>query len=352
MSIHESLISPTTDADLERRIRQRLDAQAELGGSFGQLDGLAVRLGLLQGSPTPRFRDPVLAFFAADHGLAVGAGAAATRSATLAAQALQGRMPACAVARLHGLQVQVVDCGLADELSARPRLLQRRIAHGSRHTRLGPAMTSVQVQAALRVGMEVADAAKGNVMALAALGQGHDESAALLLARLSGQPLADYLPRATSPAQRESLETAFARHASATDPLDALSAMGGFDIAAMVGAILVGASKRSLLLIDGLAACAALRLAASIAPPVTDYAVFCRSHGEPGLTRALHGFQAGALLDLGLESGDGLGAALAWPLLRSAAALLSDAPEPAPFRASAPVDLPLDLPSDSALQPG
>lgn len=327
MSIHESLISPTTDAALERQLRQRLQAQAQLSGGFGLLEGLAVRLGLLQASATPRFRDPLLAYFAADHGLAVDGVPARQTSAAEAQLALQGKLPASAVARLHGLQVQVVDCGLADEMHAQPRLLQRRIGHGTRHARLGPAMSQVQVQSALRVGMEMADSAKGNVMAVAAIGQGSTESASLLLAQLGNVTLDELLPRATPDALREQLHIALTRHRHAADPLEALGALGGYEIAAMVGAILVGASKRSLLLIDGLPACAALRLAACIAPPVTDYAVFCRSNSEPGLSLALQSFQAGALLDLGLESGDGLGAALAWPLLRSAAALLSDAPE-------------------------
>lgn len=327
MPIHESLISPTSNLALERQLRERLDSQAGLAGSFGQLEGLAMRLGLLQGQAVPRFRDPLLAFFAADHGLAVDGVPARQRSAEQAQLALSGRLPSTAVARLHGLQLQVVDCGLADEMNAQPRLLQRKIAHGTRHARLGVAMSPGQVQAALRVGMEAADAAKGNVMALAGIGQGGAESAALLLSRLNDQRLDELLPRATPAPLRELLAQALDRHGSASDPMDLLGALGGYEIAAMVGAILVGASKRHLLLIDGIAACAALRVAASIAPPVTDYAVFCRSHGEPGLTLALQGFQAGALLDLGLESADGLGAALSWPLLRSAAALLSDAPE-------------------------
>lgn len=106
--------------------------------------------------------------------------------------------------------------------------------------------------------------------------------------------------------------------------MDVLAALGGFELAVMVGAMLVAASKRSLIIVDGVTACAALRLAALIAPPVTDYAVFCRSHAQQGLDEAMALFRASALLELGMQSSDGTGAALAWPLIRSAAALLSD----------------------------
>jgi len=52
--------------------------------------------------------------------------------------------------------------------------------------------------------------------------------------------------------------------------------------------------------------------------------VFCRSHGHHGLDRAMALFQASALLELGMQATDGTGAALAWPLVRSAAALLTE----------------------------
>ena len=127
------------------------------------------------------------------------------------------------------------------------------------------------------------------------------------------------------------------RHRDVNEPVEVLAAFGGFEIAMMVGAMLVAASKRHLLMIDGMAACAALMLASRIATPVTDYCVFCRSHGHRGLDWALHLFRASALLELGMDSTDGTGATLAWPLVRSAAALLTevaDGDDPGPSRPS------------------
>ena len=102
-----------------------------------------------------------------------------------------------------------------------------------------------------------------------------------------------------------------------------LAAVGGYEVAVMVGVMLMAASKRHLLIVDGMPACAALMLAARIAPAVTDYCMFCRSHSHLGLDQALNLFRASALLELGMESTDGTGATLAWPMVRSAAALLT-----------------------------
>lgn len=344
MSIHESLISPTANPELESQLRARLARHAAIAGGFGQLEALALRLGLLQNTLTPRFRDPVLALFAADHGLAVeGLPQPFERSSQEQVMlALQSRLPAAVVARLHGLQLQVIDCGLADNLAPHPKLLLRKVAHGTRNARIGLAMQPNQVQAALRVGMELADSLTGNALVLAGMGQGSLESAALVLARLDARHLSELLPTNASPALRELLQATLNRHRDAFDAMDALAAFGGFEIAVMVGAMLVGASKRKLLMVDGMAACAALRVAASIAAPVTDYAVFCRSNSEPGLVTAMRGFKAGPLLELGLTTTDGMGSALAWPLLRSAAALLSDVHEAQP---------PGSTPADAAPEP-
>lgn len=332
MPIQQSLISPTANPELEKALRDRVDRHAAIAGGLGELEPLAVRLGLVQNTLTPRFRDPVLAIFAADHGLAVdGVGSQWSRSTReQALLALQNRLPVSVFARIQGLQLLLVDCGIAESLAPHAKLLARKIAHGTRNSRVSPAMSLEQAHAGVRVGMEIADNLAGNVLACAGMGQGSVESASLVLARLMNSPLRDFV--VSGPDMRQDdlahllhvLQAAQTRHRDVSDPMEVLAAFGGFEIAVMVGAMLVAASKRSLIVIDGIAACAALKIAAKIAPPVTDYAVFCRSHVHRGLDEALALFHASALLELGMDSADGTGAALAWPMIRSAAALLTE----------------------------
>ena len=82
-------------------------------------------------------------------------------------------------------------------------------------------------------------------------------------------------------------------------------------------------------------------VAARIAPTVTDYCVFCRSHGHPGLSTTLGLFKTLALLELGMESTDGTGATLAFPLVLSSAALLTEVAEGEEAGPSQPADIPL-----------
>lgn len=332
MSINRSLVAPTSNAVLEQALRRKLAHRAETTGGLGELEALAVRLGLVQNTLKPRFRAPQIVVFAADHGLAVeGLGAGGPRSTgALVHQLLSSQLPLSVFARIQGLALAVVDCGVSEAVAPHAHLLARKIAHGTRNARVASAMSLEQAHAAIRAGMEIADSLTGNLVACAGVGLGSHESAALVLSRLSGADLGDLLFAGADMEETELnrllgvLQYAHARHKDAIDPVEVLAAFGGFEMAMMVGVMLVAGSKRHLIIVDGMPACAALMVAARIAPAVTDYCVYCRSHGHQGLDQALSLFHATALLELGMESTDGTGATLAWPLVRSAAALLTE----------------------------
>jgi nicotinate-nucleotide--dimethylbenzimidazole phosphoribosyltransferase len=327
-----SLIAPTSNPLLEQALLAKLHRREVAQGGLGELEPVAVRLGLLQHSLKPRFREPQLVIFAADHGLAVdGIHAPVGRQTEdQVQQILNGQQPVAVFARQQGLTLSVVDCGVASPLPAHERLIQRKIAHGTRNARVGNAMSLEQAHAAIRAGMEIGDSLRGNLLACAGLGVGTHESAALLLARLTDTPVREMM--VSGPDMNPDLlahlmivvQGAQGRHRELSDAVELLAAFGGFETAVMVGAMLVAASKRHLIMVDGITACAALLVASRIAESVTDYCVFCRSQTHQGLDRALGLFQASALLELGLDATDGTGACLSWPLVASAAALLSE----------------------------
>ncbi|MDO9096469.1 MAG: nicotinate-nucleotide--dimethylbenzimidazole phosphoribosyltransferase [Rubrivivax sp.] len=343
MAASRSLVTPTSSPLLEKALRDKLTRRNEAGGSLGELEPLAVRLGLMQNTLKPVLHDPQLLVFAADHGLAVDGVTEALARPTheTVHMLLSNQLPLTVFARAQQLEVTVVDCGMAHNLPPHDRLMMRKIAHGTRNSRASAAMSLDQAHAGMRAGMEIGDKLRGNVTVLAGVGVGSHESAALVLSRLTDSPVRDLV--VTGPHMEAAylahlmtvLQAAQGRHRDVVEPIEVLAAFGGFEVAVMVGVILMATSKRHLLMIDGMPACAALMLAARIAQPVTDYCVFCRSHGHRGLDQALNLFRASALMELGMESTDGTGATLAWPLVKSAAALLTevaDGEDPGPSR--------------------
>ena len=335
MVTSRSLVTPSSNPKLELALREKLARRNEGGSSLGELEPLAVRLGLMQGTLKPRLHDPQLMVFAADHGLAVDgiADPQHRKTADTVKMVLGNQLPLSVFARVQGLAVTVVDCGMAENLPASERLMMRKIAHGTRNTRVASAMTLEQAHAGMRAGMQIGEKLMGNATVFAGVGVGAHESAALVLSRLTDSPVHELLktgPQMDSDALAHLLviaKGAQGRHRGIIEPVEVLAAFGGFEVAVMVGVMLMAASKRHLLMIDGLPACAALMVAARIAQPVTDYCMFCRSHSHQGLDQALSLFRASALLELGMESTDGTGATLAWPLVKSAAALLTEVAE-------------------------
>lgn len=345
MPDHRPLIAHTADAELEQALQARLQRRRDAAGGFGELEPLALRLGLMQGHQEPRFRKPQLMLFAADHGIAVD-GIASPSGPSTARQVqclLTGQWPLAAFARAQGLALTVVDAGVAERLPALEGLLTRKIAHGTRNARVGPAMSLEQALAAVRAGIEIADTTTGNAIGCAGLGVGAQESAALVLSRLTDLPVRELLRSDAQMAPHRLAhlmviaQGAHSRHRGLEDPVEVLAALGGFDIAMMAGVMLGAARRRSLVLVDGLPACAALCVAQRIDAAVTDYALFTRSHGHMGLDLALGLFRASSLLELGLSSIDGTGTVLAWPLVNAAALLLSGVKEPAPLTEPAPL---------------
>lgn len=326
------------DPVLAARLQQQLDQKTKPLGSLGELEALALQVGLVLGTDTPRLHDPQLVVFAGDHGLAARGVSAYPSEVTwqMVENFLAGGAAVSVLARQFGLALTVVDCGVRHAFTPRPGLLLRKVAPGTADALVEPAMTPAQCGEAMAIGRDVVRGLPGNTVLLGEMGIGNTSSAALLLARLTGVALADCVGAGTGldeagvARKRDVLRQVLDRHREAREPLAALAAFGGFEVAALVGAVLEAAAGRRIVVVDGFIAGAAVLVARSIAPAVLQRCVFAHRSGERG-----HGLMlrhlgpdpqtpARPLLDLGLRLGEGSGAALAWPLLVAACALLRE----------------------------
>jgi hypothetical protein len=181
------------------------------------------------------------------------------------------------LARQHGLALTVVDCGVKHDFLAglpagaqRPGLLVRKAdgAHlGTADASQHPAMSAEQCAQALRHGVALVQGLPGNALLLGEMGIGNTSAAALLLARLTGLDIADCTGAGTGlddtaiAHKTQVLRAVLVRHADARAPLDVLAAMGGFEIATRVGAVLQAGAERRVLVVDGFIASAAVLVA-------------------------------------------------------------------------------------------
>jgi nicotinate-nucleotide--dimethylbenzimidazole phosphoribosyltransferase len=109
---------------------------------------------------------------------------------------------------------------------------------------------------------------------------------------------------------------------AADDPVGALAAVGGFELAILAGVALGAASGRAVVLVDGFISAVSALVAALLAPPLRGFLVAAQRSPEPGHGLVLGALGVEPLLDLELRLGEGSGAALALPLLTAARAIL------------------------------
>lgn len=115
------------------------------------------------------------------------------------------------------------------------------------------------------------------------------------------------------------IERALSLHAAQRgDALQTLFNLGGFEIAALVGAYLACAQEGVAVLVDGFICSVAALVAVRLNPECRPWLLFGHRGAEPGHRHILQTLEAEPLLDLGLRLGEGSGAALAVPLLRLA----------------------------------
>ena len=320
---------------LAASLKHKIDRKTKPLGALGQLETLAWRLGMMQGTDSPQIRAPHLLVFAGDHGVAAAGVSAYPQEVTwqMVLNYLAGGAAVNVFARASGFELRVIDAGVNHVFAAHPLLLDRKIGMGTKNFTLEPAMTLAQCEAAIDAGARLVRELRllgCNLVALGEMGIANTTAAAALMARYTGMAAESCIGRGTGlddaglTRKREALRRALVLHQGATGPVEALAALGGFEIAMMAGAMLAAAQERMILLVDGFIAGAALLAAQAIEPAVTGYCVFAHQSDERGHVAMLAHFHAEPLLRLGMRLGEGSGAALALPLLRAACGFLSE----------------------------
>lgn len=318
------------------RVQARLDSLAKPSGSLGRLEALAVELAMAQGTFTPLTRPRRLVLFAADHGV-VAQGVTPwpqTVTTAMVATILSGRASSTALAAAHGVDVRIVDAGVAQPPPGPYPLHYRAtpVAPGTADLAMGRAMDEAQFDAAWALGADEAEAAVAagfRVLIAGEMGIGNTTASACLTHALTGVDAETATgagagaDRAMRAHKRAIVEQAVARLGAVRDKV-AIASIAGFEIVAMAGFYASGAAAGALLLLDGYVTTAAALIAEELAPGTARSMIAGHRSAEPGHAAALARLGLTPILDWQMRLGEGTGALTALPLLDSAAALLCD----------------------------
>lgn len=319
--------------------RERQNRLTKPPGSLGFLEEVGVRLAAIQQTLKPRLGRGAVIVCAADHGVTAEGISAYPPEVTpqMVLNFLAGGAAINQIARACEAEVYVLDVGVRGELPSQEGLIGAKVRSGSGNIALEPAMTPAQAERAIQAGMSAARWAisqGATVLAAGDMGIGNTTAAAALTAALLGLDAEAVTGRGTGVDDQgygrklEVVRASLGRAKNAVgdlaqaDPVEVLAQLGGLEIAAIAGVYLAGAEAGLPLVSDGFPVTCGALLATRINPLVGDYLLAGHRSVEPGHTRQLEALGLRPLLELDLRLGEGTGAVLSFPVLRSAAAVL------------------------------
>ena len=323
---------PQPDAVAMDKARQRQAQLAKPPGSLGRLEELSIQLAGITGQIHNTLERKHLLVFAADNGVVAQGVSSAPQSVTLqqTVNLTRAKTGASVLAKHFGCGITVCDVGVNADIRD-SAVLNRKIAYGTADITNGPAMTREQALQAILTGYELADQTEADVLGVGEMGIGNTTTSSAILSVLLGVDVETVTGRGGGLTEESfQKKKAVIRQAiainqpDATDVVDVLSKVGGFDIAAMCGAFLGAAASRRPVVVDGFISAVAALCAVRLCPRVRGYLVPSHASFEIGYRLAMDAIGLKPMLLLGMRLGEGSGCPLAFTVLEAACAIIND----------------------------
>jgi nicotinate-nucleotide--dimethylbenzimidazole phosphoribosyltransferase len=337
MSLLNETISKITPQNSIARAKAkvRLDQLTMPHWALGRLMDLALDLAGITGTIKPQIIKKVVVIMAADHGVTAEGVSKYPSEVTqqMVMNFIAGGAGINALARRSRTEVVVVDMGVAADLGAAgDKVINKKVAMGTKNMAQGPAMTKEEAIRSIEAGIEIAYHLKdADVLGTGEMGIGNTSPSAAIVSCITGKSVAEVTGRGTGIDDGQ-LKTKIAiiekslkvNNPDRHDGLDVLSKVGGFEIGGLAGLIIGAAALKKPVVVDGFISTAAALIAQSLAPATEDYMIAAHNSVEKGHRAALEKLGKKALMDLDFRLGEGTGAALAMNFVEAAVGVLTE----------------------------
>jgi nicotinate-nucleotide--dimethylbenzimidazole phosphoribosyltransferase len=304
---------PEGHADIAAKVAGREAVLTKPQGSLGRLEEAVAWLALWQGREPPRLDAVEILVFAGNHGV-VAQGVSAYPAEVTAQMVANFATGGAAINQL------------AQTAGADLRVLALDLDHPTADFTDCPAMDESIFLESISAGYE-AVSREADLVVLGEMGIGNTTAAAAIAAALFGGGAERFTGRGTGIGEdglkrkREVIDAALAKHgAILADPLKVAAALGGRELAAILGAALAARHSQIPILLDGFVCAAAVAPLVKLRADALDHALAGHRSAEMGHGLLLEELRLSPLLDLGMRLGEGSGAAVAILVLRAALA--------------------------------
>lgn len=331
------------DEEAMAKAKERQDALAKPPGSLGLLEDISVQMAGITGKIKNTIEKHCVIVMCGDNGVIEENIASAPQSVTLAqtinfTRRLTG---VGALAQNFGSDLLIVDVGINGTVpeglytdipfSDTYKIVNRRIADGTRNLAKEDAMTEEQALQAISIGLEMAEAVKKegySVFGIGEMGIGNTTTSAAILSALTGMPAARTVGKGggitdSSFVHKQEIVDAALKKCGGKDVLTILAQVGGFDIAAMAGAFLGAAIHRIPVVIDGYISVVAALVASKLAPACVPYMFASHKSYEQGYNLAIEVLGLTPYLHMKMRLGEGSGCPLAFKIMEGACGVMN-----------------------------
>ena len=325
----EEIVIPALDKEAAASVRGGWQQIAKCGSNLGKLEEMVEQYAAMTSGVPEKLRSAMV-LMCGDHGIAKYGVSAYPQEVTrqMINGYKRGTAGATVLARHAKADVFVCDVGTAFDLSDIDNVYQRKVAWGTEDFTQGPAMTKEQAEAALQVGMDMADMCidKGyNLLYTGEMGIGNTTATAAIASAFLGLDPQLTVGRGSGindermRIKRQVVIDGLAKNQPRKgDAMDILCKVGGYDHAGLAGVIIGAARRRVPTMVDGVNATAAALLAYGLYPECRDYMLCSHLSSDISAKAMLELMRLEPIVDAGLRLGEGTGASLAIVVLQSA----------------------------------
>jgi nicotinate-nucleotide--dimethylbenzimidazole phosphoribosyltransferase len=316
------------------QLQHKIDFKTKPLGALGILEKIALQIGTIQNTLSPKLIKPTIMIFAGDHGIANEGVSAYPQEVSfqMVMNFLQGGAAINVFASQNGIDLKVVDAGINFDFEPNEKLIDLKIGKGTKSFLADKAMSETQIMECIiapNYHIKKLHEEGCNIIGFGEMGIGNTSAATMLMSNFCNLPIEECVGRGTGLNDEQLnkkiaiLQQAKAFHGEILDPMKALQAFGGFEIAQICYAMQKAYECNMVILVDGFIASAAFLVAYKTNPEILKNAIFCHLSDEHGHKNLLNYLGVEPLLKLGMRLGEGTGCAVAYPIIKSAIEFLN-----------------------------